>query len=107
MSRGRRAPGGLEEVDGLPESLQVNWKELRVRHLRRPTLVKILIHGTDTKEGARIVNRLVRKYKPKTAQFFVHLNHQQISALKKHYQGRISLIHGELLWEDRYDKPPP
>jgi len=74
---------------------------------REKRLVKIVVHDADKKEvRSRVLFRLLRKYKPKTVQFFVYLDRQQIAGLKRYYGGKISIIYGELLHRDRWDRVP-
>ena len=70
----------------------------------RKYLVKVLIR--DPVENLRDVVRLIRKYRPSSAQFFVYLTRQQIAALKGAYGEKIAIIYGEQLRRDRFDKPP-
>jgi len=67
-------------------------------------LVKILIR--DPVENIDDLVSLIKKYNPGSAQFFVHLNHQQIAGLKRQYGDKIAIIYGELLRNDKLDKPP-
>jgi len=70
-------------------------------------LVKIVVHDTHKKEvRSKVLFRLLRKYKPRTVQFFIYLDKQQIAGLKRYYSDKISIIYGELLHKDRYDKIP-
>ena len=67
-------------------------------------LVKVLIH--EPEENLKYVRRLIRRYKPNSVQFFTYLNKQQIAALKGAYKEKISIIYGELLRRDRFDRVP-
>lgn len=70
----------------------------------RKYLVKVVIRNPE--ENMKVISRLIRKYKPGSAQFFVYLTKQQIAALKGAYGNKISIIYGELLKKDRFDKIP-
>lgn len=75
--------------------------------MSKKILVKIVIHNTDDKKvRSKVLFRLLRKYSPKTVQFFIRLNRKQIAGLKRAYGDKISIIHSDLLRRDRLDKPP-
>ena len=67
-------------------------------------MVKVLIRNPE--ENRRAVSRLIRKYKPKSVQFFVYLTKQQIAALKGAYGEKIAIIYGKQLRRDKFDRVP-
>ena len=78
-----------------PNNGNKNW-------MTRKHLVKIIVRDTKNKHTRRrILYRLLRRYKPNTVQFFIHLNKRQISALKRHYGDQIGILYGELLKKER------
>jgi len=70
----------------------------------RKYLVKILIRNPN--ENLKDIVRLIKKYKPNTVQFFIHLTKQQIASLKGAYGDKIAIIYGERLRKDKFDKVP-
>ena len=69
-------------------------------------LVKVVIRDTDTEQGLKDLVRLVKKYRPRSAQFFVRINHRQVMGLKSGYGDRVALVYGDLLKRDKYDEVP-
>lgn len=86
-------------ADGDPKSNPYYYNRYTRRHL-----VKVLIR--DPVGNLRVVARLIRKYKPNSAQFYVYLTKQQIAALKGAYGEKIAIIYGEKLRWDRFDRVP-
>jgi len=78
-----------------PDNKDKSW-------MTRKHLVKVIVRNTGDKHvRRRVLYRLLRRYKPNTVQFFIHLNKRQISVLKRHYGDQIGILYGELLKRER------